>query len=237
MRWKRFLSRLFNASGYVLIVLSLALTIYIREQSPTFQKCLSEQETKGSEQQKKEDSSVFFSRVVAFKCTGDFLQKNEVMITAVATMLIAFFTFTLWGAAKAQRVHERDISRAYISGGGSMQQGGENFVLSINNYGQTPATLTGFAVEFCDANRVPDTPAYDVPGYVRHPWDALYPPGTEGRPIQLVPYVPNTTCVYGRFWYRDIWGDEHSSGFILEIRGGGTGPFLHPVSRRYNDFD
>jgi len=34
-------------------------------------------------------------------------------------------------------------------------------------------------------------------------------------------YTPDRV-LYGRFWYRDIFGDEHESGFLLHIRPGGA---------------
>jgi len=84
----------------------------------------------------------------------------------------------------------------------------------INNYGKTPADLTGIGFGFCDAKSIPPEPIYEH----RYRWDQVQP-GDRGRavfPIDIPKDKP-ATAVYGRFYYRDIFGGHHSCGFINEI--------------------
>jgi hypothetical protein len=160
-------------------------------------------------------------------------------ITALATIAVAIFTATIWQINRSHLSHSHQVERAYISGGGepflernerfeelfSISGGGPTqrviettptgkFVLRINNYGKTAAELLGFAVEFCDAKNIPQNPVYS-----RQYWYDWILPGDRGRPVKLVdiPTDRPATAVYGRFYYRDIFGKSHSCGFINKI--------------------
>jgi hypothetical protein len=63
------------------------------------------------------------------------------------------------------------------------------FVLAINNYGRTPATLIEYAVEFCEFGAIPARPAYLAPDYGRTRVSShVYPPGARAVEVDHIPY-------------------------------------------------
>lgn len=147
----------------------------------------------------------------------------------------------------------RENDRAYISGGGWLffkpdgswvldKDGNRIFAVSVDNYGKTPGDLRWYAFEFCARDKIPMIPKYAREGYTgRREFFDRIAPGTMGRPIDEIPYPEsNSEVVYGRHWFVDIWGKEHSSGFILDVTGGptkNTVPNILPPSRAYTDMD
>jgi hypothetical protein len=171
-------------------------------------------------------------------------------ITAISTAVIATFTATLWWISRSQLKHSHRTERAYMSGGGVPARHSElvpgtftqvvqrtvltgDFELHINNHGKTPGELMKIAIEFCDAANIPIKPTYNPEPF--HDWIG---PGTQSRPMRRKPIPKDrpATAVYGRIYYRDIFGKNHSSGFIQSISSdGGTIPLLAP--RDYNAAD
>jgi hypothetical protein len=236
------LDKFYQIAGYVLVLIFLTLPIVAREYSSAFQECITKQAAvEGSKQQKESAPSILIARAFAFECTGAFLNKNGNAITAVETALIAFFTFTLWGATKAQRVHDREVFRAYVSGGGPLDGTGNFLLFTIDNNGRTPAAMVAYAVEFCPLNRIPRIPAYDVPNYQRVPYAERIPPGRVmgiTTPIPIPPDIPRPLLAYGRYWYTDIWKKTHSSGFVLVVEAAGThGRVPQNIPPAYTDWD
>jgi len=142
---------------------------------------------------------------------------GEIKITDIA---IAFFTYCLvivgWFQLRSNEKTVLDLERAYVSGGGPNI--GQHFVVTVDNYGKTPATLIEYAVEFCDVTKIPDHPLYKDVGYQRIPHRAnLRPKTTFAIAAHPVPTGLQNPVVYGRFWYEDIWRRPHSHGFILSL--------------------
>lgn len=140
--------------------------------------------------------------------------------------------------ARLTRENVKAIERAYISGGGgpsyikqtgaiarAMAEDGMptltvptgNFQLQVNNHGKTPGELVEYGIGFCDAADIPPHP-----NYTRYHFQGWIAPGTNGLPIAEMPFPDGLTrcVVYGRFYYRDIFGDQHSAGFILQMPEG-----------------
>jgi hypothetical protein len=114
-----------------------------------------------------------------------------------------------------QQRQARVVERAYISGGGPCDKERLLFILTAQNYGKTPGTLTAYAVSVVDRTDLPQEPAYN-----RKPLIATFPPGGGTLPIAThpIPPVPNPIA-YGRLWYNDIWGDEeYHFSFIIPIQ-------------------
>jgi hypothetical protein len=142
---------------------------------------------------------------------------GEAKLTDIA---IAFFTYCLvivgWFQLRSNEKTVLDLERAYVSGGGPNI--GQQFIVTVDNYGKTPATLIEYAVEFCDVTKIPDYPLYDDVGYERIPCRAnLKPTATFAIASHLIPAGIQNPVVYGRFWYEDIWKRRHSHGFILSL--------------------
>ena len=103
----------------------------------------------------------------------------------------------------------------------------------MNNHGKTTARLTHVAIDFCDAADIPSEPTYE-----QEPFNDWIGPGTQSRPMiwREIPKDRPATAIYGRLYYRDIFGDEHSSGFIQSILAdGGTWPLSAPPAYTASD--
>src|SRR5262245_43050470 len=88
---------------------------------------------------------IFFAGIQIAK----FLNDASAFITAVATGVIAAFTITIWTNNRSQLKHSREVDRAYVSGGGApTDKYAAQFVLTVENYGQTPAMLREFVICF-----------------------------------------------------------------------------------------
>jgi hypothetical protein len=148
---------------------------------------------------------------------------------------------------------KRDIvlHRAYVSGGGlparriieihstatdrvsrSSALTGD-FEIHMNNHGMTPAELMQIAIEFCDSAKIPPEPTYHPEPF--HDWLG---PGTQSRPMlwRKIPTDKPASAIYGRLYYRDIFGKNRSSGFIQSILpDGGSAPLLAPPA--YTAYD
>jgi hypothetical protein len=156
------------------------------------------------------------------------LEKESNAITALATAVMAYFTFTIYRNNRSQLQHSREVDRAYVSGGGTrqlVQYSGngstflvptDQFDVRINNFGNTPATLHRFRFGFCDATAVPLRPPYGA--FV--PLTDSIGPGMRAQHVYYVP-IPKLgyprVAICGRFYWDDIWGNHWSSGFIYEI--------------------
>jgi hypothetical protein len=124
--------------------------------SPTFQKCKAEySQNKDSTSSEKDPTG--FGMVGYVECIGEFIDANDGGITALATIVIAAFTFTLWRAtteqgtltriaiSDARESSNREL-RAYISvviGTAAFQErpSGTKFAghPTLRNSGRTPA--------------------------------------------------------------------------------------------------
>jgi hypothetical protein len=131
-----------------------------------------------------------------------------------------FAAWIAWMAVQRQIEEQqrqaRVVERAYISGGGYPHPDNPTqFVLTAQNYGKTPGTVTAYAVTVVDKADLPTEPAY-----VRKPWIANFPPGGGTLLITTAPIpirAPNAIA-YGRLWYTDIWADkEYHFSFILPL--------------------
>src|SRR5262249_14059224 len=111
------------------------------------------------------------------------------------------------------------LDRAYVSGGGPGNPPGGPFILTINNYGRTPATLIEYAVEFCELTAIPSRPKYLARDYKRTRSSGIYPPTAHGWDVAQIPYGHQQLrepVVYGRFWYKGLfssWGQRALPAF------------------------
>ena len=85
------------------------------------------------------------------------LKVHDGIVTAIATAVIAAFTFTLWLTGRNQLRHTREIERAYVTGGGNyakdpltgaivVRNGKQVFQVHVGNYGKTPLFLSHYDV-------------------------------------------------------------------------------------------
>jgi hypothetical protein len=140
------------------------------------------------------------------------------LISAIAAAVTARLTFSIRDIYRSQLAHGRQVERAYVNGGWGRCIDGRLYA-NINNDGKTPANVHHMVLAILPLVGLPHTPPalprsfvnYNLEPYKRDffsdhvfvEWDGLHEP----------PRV-----VYGRFWYRDIFGDEHESGFLLHVQ-------------------
>ncbi len=211
------------------------------EKSPVVVKVLKAEKTPdelNSEKEKQESDRLLVS------LTGDLAKYTKALFWATGflgliTAGLVFVGFRQVRDAKRELEHARQIERAYLSGGGApfletierienipgVMGGGTTqtrierrptgrFNLCVNNYGKTAAELRGFAVNFCDSSDIPTNPIYE-----RRYWYDWILPGDRARHVTFIDIPTNgaSTAAYGRFYYRDIFGQTYSTGFINRI--------------------
>jgi hypothetical protein len=149
--------------------------------------------------------------------------------------------------ARMAAEHIPRVERAYVSGGATIQWEMKEeiritgnvlvpdrprwLVITVDNYGKTPAYVSHIAWSVCPVSELPK-PA-DLPvDYERSKMlvQMNVKPGAEG--LQTMLRREFSECagkiVYGRFYYTDIFSEPHSSGFILRITSSNTLPFDAP---------
>ncbi len=162
------------------------------------------------------------------------------LVTAFATAAVAIFTGTIYAINKSQLAHSHQVERAYISiggfpevetidrgtqtlpgamGGGTTVHIGTyrrptgSFQITLTNNGKTPGEILRLGFGFCETNEVPAVPQYNIRDFQK--WIG---PGTVDKLVYLIA-IPKLKipAIYARVFYRDIFGDKHSSGFIHSI--------------------
>jgi hypothetical protein len=125
-------------------------------------------------------------------------------------------------AARAAAEHIPIVERAYVSGGATGVEGSpQEFAVTVDNYGKTPAFIGTIWANIVPENELPDTPVYAPPEFGRFGGQMLKP-DTSGHPVVIRQWdVIEGRVIYGRIWYRDIFKQCHSGGFILRILGPG----------------
>ena len=158
------------------------------------------------------------------------------IITAIGTGFIAWFTGTIWLANREQLRHQRQIERAYISGGGAPNANDPSqFVLTVQNYGKTPGHILQYALELCLRRDLPPAPKYLETNYPWVTWQSVIAPGGHTIPVTTrdIPQGPNPVA-YGRFRYTDVWEtEEHIFSFILPVGVGDDHSVVATVSKEY----
>jgi hypothetical protein len=87
----------------IFIILILGFVAFERMFSPFFQTCINEhQENKDTALTKENPSSFYVAAATYIRCSGGFVNANGNGITALATVVIAAFTVTLWIATSKQ---------------------------------------------------------------------------------------------------------------------------------------
>jgi len=212
----------------ILLILFVGLSgfVWVESFSSSFQSCMEQQTGREG-----------LALIISYsRCSARFVNEHNGGLSALASLMVAAFTFTLWLIASSQLRHARDIDRAYVSGGGPGNPPDGPFILTINNYGRTPATLIECAVEFCELTAIPSRPKYLARDYKRTRSSGIYPPTAHGWDVAQIAYADkqlHEPVVYGRFWYKDIWKKPHHSSFILSLA---ATPLPINISPAYTDW-
>jgi hypothetical protein len=86
-----------------LVIFVAAFVFFERTFSPSFQQCIASQENKDVSGTAEKHPSIFgVTTDLYVRCTGEFIKESGEAITALATVVIAAFTCTLWIATSKQ---------------------------------------------------------------------------------------------------------------------------------------
>jgi hypothetical protein len=212
--------------GIAAIAVVLAGGIYAVYRSSIYQQCTTDKAKQASYQQEYKSYSTF---MIHIDCLGPFAQENHGPIVAFFTIILAFSTIALWFstrdaaiAAKAAAEHIPRVERAYVSGGAvGITNLPHHFMVTIDNYGKTPAFVGTIWANIAPENELPPIPVYERE--LAHFGGQMLKADTPGHPSGIVRLwdVVEGRVIYGRIWYRDIFRECHSAGFILRILGPG----------------
>jgi hypothetical protein len=241
------LRRIWSHWATVALLLAALIFLYVIARSSSFQSCYAhnEQYVQGSISGL---SWLFRNAKVWVRCVGDFTEQNHGPLTAVATILLAFFTTTLWWATRKLVRHATEIERAYISCGGAREwvvkkavvdgktvevhEVTNNFQFHVNNYGKTPGIVFRIRCGFCEEGVIPNsTPIYEHDVYRHSPID----PGRRSLPLAVFPVPPElkSPVVFGRVSYKTIFGNCFSSAFVYRIPSSGDVEAVRPPNKHY----
>lgn len=165
---------------------------------------------------------------------GKYGNNYGVFFSALATIAIAIFTWTLWRATDDALSHSRQVERAYVSVDASLAFRGKSepirvghltvmpslptgpwISITVDNNGKTPAFVDKVAIITCDPNELPDRPEYAKNERLV---DISLSPGAVGiNTLGFEMEEIKGKIVYGRVYYTDIYSRPHSSGFIRQV--------------------
>jgi hypothetical protein len=126
-------------------------------------------------------------------------------------------TKTLAEQAKQSTQHMRLIERAYVTGGFGERDTSNRLCASVHNNGKTPAIIDYMFIDMRPLGKPPPlSEIFTKRKYVNY----SVPP--QSRIIARDHWVERSGAgdqiFFGRFWYTDIFGDKHESGFALLVK-------------------
>lgn len=226
-------SRIVACSLFAIVVALAASSFW----APSYTRCYNAELANNAENEKAKPNLIpnrnFAGILLA--CQGEFIDRNDKVIVAIFTVVLALSTIFLWLATNnivnSTEESNRQINRAYMAIGGECQidngvirttKSGERlFRVEVGNHGKTLAYLDAFELEFGTEIQATGKPRPDV--VTRYTHSDQSPPGERHRPVG--PLIPITRggddVAFGTIHYRDIWEGVHYSHFILKIAADG----------------
>jgi hypothetical protein len=236
-----------KALRYVLALVLVIGSILILSTSSSFRSCI-EKQTAAKSQQAKESFpkltlTIADRAAICARCAGHLVYEYRDAATAVATIFIAIFTFTLWRSTSnlwlsGERHSEREL-RAYVY---PSVKRIKTFsltepiviIVELRNAGQTPASecetsssvFVG-ALPLQDDAKMEGVPA-EPEDIGRHSMQTIYPQGEYSfdcvsidllTPGIVAELQKGTAAVYvaGESIYKDVFGIKRSSQFCFYI--------------------
>jgi hypothetical protein len=219
---------------WVLLAIALAtmaLTFWIRESAPSYQKCQANyQAERESEKQEENAASLFVVRVLAYRCTNRLIEGHKDAIIAVATVLLTIVTGFLVWVGYRQVTTTRAQLRAYVfvtpKSIDIMRSGEINECTvgyAIANQGQTPAyhVRTNIDIRIMKA-RLSSEFEVKPPGENPIPFERVINPGqsiegTAVKPVKFDIDVLNKNAerlyIVGMISYIDAFGRPRKTRF------------------------
>jgi hypothetical protein len=165
------------------------------------------------------------------RCQGESLDANGDLLTAIGTLAIAIFTWTLWRSTDRASEHFRASERAYMlmSHKSGLQIEGQKIgvTMQIRNWGKTPGTVTDNVlgpVFFAGKGRLPPKPDYNLLR-TANPEAFLAPSGKIQWTQEFEIGIPDlaevtagriTLIMFGYVDYRDQFGGRFRNGYARE---------------------
>jgi hypothetical protein len=143
---------------------------------------------------------------------------TELLFEATAALagiaVLQLFVFGWQGRQLKRTVEHLTISeRAHVSGGanhGTTSDGRKVLIVTINNYGKTPAFIGNVAATICKKEELTNFPGWKV-----NKWKG-YVFGPAPNPLSDIVFGYEAgKVILGRIWYRDIFKKCYSVGFVL----------------------
>ncbi len=160
-------------------------------------------------------------------------------IAAMAAVIIAIFTAIIKGINRKQLKHGHQVERAYVFArlvpktedlpgtfqGTPKTISVEYVEVVLDNHGKTAGYVDDVALSSRPPEQSPK-PADLAVDYERSKWEMgiSIPPGGTGVRVTKRFELRGVKghVVYGRVYYRDIFGDSHTSGYIQWVMSNGT---------------
>lgn len=153
---------------------------------------------------------------------------TELLFYATAALAgiaaIQLFVFGWQGWQLKRTVHHLAVSeRAHVFGGtnhATLTDGRRLLVVTINNYGKTPASIGTVAATICAEGELDSFPGWEVSDWQGHPfikkWKGYVFGTVHSQLIDVAFPFEAGKVIAGRIWYRDIFKKHYSVGFLLK---------------------
>jgi len=157
----------------------------------------------------------------------DLSKFTELLFYAMAALAVIAVLVVLgfgWQGFQLMRTvdHLAISERAHVSGGANRGRigDGEVLVVTINNYGKTPASIGTVAATICEEPELSSFPGWGVNEWEGHAfvkeWKGYVFGQVDGQRTDVVLPFQAGKVIAGRIWYRDIFNRRYSVGFVLK---------------------
>lgn len=133
-------------------------------------------------------------------------------LAAIAGLQLLVFGWQGWQLKRTVQ-HLTMSERAHVSGGANhatTPAGKKVLIVTVNNYGKTPASIGTIAATICQKYQLTNFPGWmikDWKGYVFGP--------AHGQLTDVIFPHQQGKVIVGRIWYRDVFNKSYSIGFVL----------------------
>jgi hypothetical protein len=153
---------------------------------------------------------------------------TAVLSVATLALMVATVGLVVYAARQLRDTRQSaadtmEARRAHVSGGANWIKTDDEqlfLVVTINNYGRTPATIGTVAATICEEGELDTFPGWSVNAWPGHPfvkqWKGYVFGEVRGQQIDIRFPFPPKKVITGRIWYRDIFKTGRFVGFLLD---------------------
>jgi hypothetical protein len=165
------------------------------------------------------------------KYTGDLVSVTGLLAIVTAVLIVVGI---FQGVAAFRSIeHMRFVERAHVSSGAVRVKDTNTFMITINNYGKTPAFIGIVTANIRLRSELPAKPEYPTGVFGGY----MLQPNTPGFKTGLLCGWDGSSdnVIYGRVYYRDIFKKCYSCGFALEVSGPYQGLAVDGLEQYWED--